>query len=42
MMNGTRNVVVKDAKGDVANISVYDVYQKNGVILVVDRVLLPA
>jgi uncharacterized surface protein with fasciclin (FAS1) repeats len=42
MMNGARNVVVKDAKGDVANISVYDVYQKNGVILVVDRVLLPA
>lgn len=42
MMNGTRNIVVKDAKGDVANISVYDVYQKNGVILVVDRVLLPA
>ena len=42
MMNGDRNIVVKDAKGDVANIAVYDVYQSNGVILVIDRVLLPA
>ncbi len=41
MMNGPRNLVVKDAKGQVANISVYDVYQSNGVILVIDKVLLP-
>lgn len=41
MMNGPRNLVVKDAKGNVANISVYDVYQSNGVILVIDKVLLP-
>ena len=40
-MNGQRNIIVKDAKGNVANISVYDVYQSNGVIHVIDRVLLP-
>ena len=32
---------VKDAKGGVANISTYDVYQSNGVIHVIDKVLLP-
>lgn len=42
MMNGDRNIVVKDGKGTVANISVYDVYQSNGVILVVDKVLMPS
>lgn len=42
MMNGDRNVVVRDAKGGVANISTYDVMQSNGVIHVVDRVLLPS
>ncbi|HKV74978.1 MAG TPA: fasciclin domain-containing protein [Gemmatimonadales bacterium] len=42
MMNGERNIVVKDGKGTVADISVYDVYQSNGVILVVDKVLMPA
>jgi uncharacterized surface protein with fasciclin (FAS1) repeats len=41
-MNGERNVVVRDAKGGVANIAVYDVIQSNGVIHVVDRVLLPS
>ena len=40
MMNGN-NVIVKDENGGVANISTYDVYQSNGVIQVVDRVLLP-
>ena len=42
VMNGDRNIIVKDAKGTQANIAVYDVYQSNGVILVVDKVLLPA
>jgi uncharacterized surface protein with fasciclin (FAS1) repeats len=42
MMNGDRNVVVRDAKGGVAAISTYDVAQSNGVIHVVDRVLLPS
>ena len=41
MMNGPRNIVVKDAQGNVANISTYDVRQSNGVIHVVDRVLMP-
>ena len=42
MMNGDRNLIVRDAKGGVANISTYDVVQSNGVIHVVDRVLLPS
>ena len=42
MLNGDRNIVVRDAKGDVADISTYDVVQSNGVIHVVDRVLLPS
>ena len=42
MLNGDRNVVVRDAKGDVANISTYDVIQSNGIIHVVDKVLLPS
>jgi uncharacterized surface protein with fasciclin (FAS1) repeats len=42
MMNGNRNIVVRDAKGAVATISTYDVYQSNGVIHVVDKVLLPS
>jgi uncharacterized surface protein with fasciclin (FAS1) repeats len=42
MMNGDRNIVVRDVKGDVANISTYDVQQSNGVIQVIDKVLLPS
>jgi uncharacterized surface protein with fasciclin (FAS1) repeats len=42
MMNGPRNIVIKDEKGGVAEISTYDVYQSNGVIQVINRVLLPA
>lgn len=41
MMNGKHNIVLKDEKGNVANISIYDVYQSNGVIHVIDRVLMP-
>ena len=41
MMNGPMNVTVKDEKGNVANISTYDVNQSNGVIHVVDKVLMP-
>jgi uncharacterized surface protein with fasciclin (FAS1) repeats len=41
MMNGEKNIVVRDAKGGVAAISTYDVLQSNGVIHVVDKVLLP-
>ena len=41
MMNGKHNLTVKDEKGGVANISTYDVYQSNGVIHVIDSVLMP-
>jgi len=41
MMNGDRNIVLKDEKGNLANISIYDVYQSNGVIQVIDSVLMP-
>jgi uncharacterized surface protein with fasciclin (FAS1) repeats len=41
MMNGDRNIVLKDEKGAVASISTYDVYQSNGVIHVIDKVVLP-
>lgn len=41
MMNGSHNIVVKDENGGMANISTYDVTQSNGVIQVIDKVLLP-
>jgi len=41
MMNGKHNILIKDEKGAVAHISTYDVYQSNGVIHVVDSVLMP-
>jgi len=40
MMQG-KNVVLKDEKGDVSTITIPNVYQSNGVIQVVDTVLLP-
>jgi uncharacterized surface protein with fasciclin (FAS1) repeats len=42
MMNGATNIVIKDENGNVASISTYDVYQSNGVIHVIDRVVLPS
>lgn len=41
MINGAHNIQVKDESGNVANISTYDVYQSNGVINVIDTVLIP-
>ncbi|WP_296255044.1 MULTISPECIES: fasciclin domain-containing protein [unclassified Pseudomonas] len=41
MMNGPHNIVIKDEKGNVADISTYDVMQSNGVIHVIDKVLMP-
>ncbi|CAN5621205.1 fasciclin domain-containing protein [soil metagenome] len=41
MMNGKKNITVMDEKGNTANISVYDVMQSNGVIQVIDKVLMP-
>ncbi|MBD1396625.1 fasciclin domain-containing protein [Pontibacter sp. JH31] len=40
-MNGDRNIVIQDESGNKANISVYDVHQSNGVIHVLDKVMLP-
>jgi uncharacterized surface protein with fasciclin (FAS1) repeats len=40
-MNGPRNIIVIDQTGKASNISTYDVRQSNGVIHVIDRVLLP-
>lgn len=41
-MNGPRNVVLVDAAGNYASISTYDVRQSNGIIHVVDKVLMPS
>ncbi|WP_343550478.1 fasciclin domain-containing protein [Pantoea sp.] len=41
MNNGPHNIQLKDGQGNVANISTYDVNQKNGVIDVIDTVLMP-
>ncbi len=42
MMNGTSNIIVADDKGDMADIAIADVNQSNGVIQVIDKVLMPA
>lgn len=41
MMNGPHNITVTDVKGGTAQITTYDVNQSNGVIQVIDKVLLP-
>lgn len=41
MMNGSRDVLLKDEKGNIANVSIYDIIQKNGVIHVIDSLVLP-
>jgi uncharacterized surface protein with fasciclin (FAS1) repeats len=41
MMNGSHNIVLKDENGGMANITTYDVNQSNGVIHVLDTVVLP-
>ena len=40
-MNGPTNVILMDEKGDTADIAIYDVYDKNGVMHVVDHMLEP-
>ncbi|HEY5048046.1 MAG TPA: fasciclin domain-containing protein [Rhizomicrobium sp.] len=40
-LNGPTNIVLMDEKGDVADIAIYDIYQSNGVIQVIDRVIAP-
>ncbi|HYV93464.1 MAG TPA: fasciclin domain-containing protein [Chitinophagales bacterium] len=41
MMNGDVSITITDEKGNTANVSTYDVFQSNGVIHVIDRVLMP-
>lgn len=41
MMNGSHNIQLKDELGNLANISIYDVFQSNGVIHVIDKVAMP-
>jgi uncharacterized surface protein with fasciclin (FAS1) repeats len=41
-MNGPTNIVVMDEKGTTADIAIYDVRDKNGIIHVVDRALEPS
>ncbi|WP_046244032.1 fasciclin domain-containing protein [Hymenobacter terrenus] len=41
MMNGPENIVLKDEKSGISTISTYDVIQSNGVIHVIDSVLMP-
>jgi uncharacterized surface protein with fasciclin (FAS1) repeats len=40
-MNGPTNIILMDEKGSVADIAIYDVYDRNGVMHVVDRMLEP-
>jgi uncharacterized surface protein with fasciclin (FAS1) repeats len=40
-MNGPKNVVLTDESGNTSTISTYDVLQSNGVIHVIDKVMLP-
>ena len=40
-MNGPHNIIVMDSGGHTADISTYDVIQSNGVIQVMDKVLMP-
>ena len=40
-MNGPTNIVILDARGNIANIAIYDVRDKNGIVHVVDRALEP-
>jgi uncharacterized surface protein with fasciclin (FAS1) repeats len=41
-MNGPTNIVIMDEKGNAADIAIYDVRDRNGIIHVVDRTLEPA
>jgi uncharacterized surface protein with fasciclin (FAS1) repeats len=41
-MNGPTNIVLIDEKGQTANIAIYDIYQANGVMQVIDKVVTPS
>ncbi|HET7085911.1 MAG TPA: fasciclin domain-containing protein [Rhizomicrobium sp.] len=40
-MNGPTNIMVMDERGNIANIAIYDVRDKNGIVHVVDHMLEP-
>ena len=40
-MNGPTNIVILDGRGNIADIAIYDVRDKNGIVHVVDRALEP-
>ena len=41
-MNGPTNIMLMDERGRTANISIYDVHNRNGVIMVVDGMSMPS
>lgn len=41
-LNGPTNILLMDENGTMADIAVYDIHQKNGVMQVIDRVLMPS
>ncbi len=41
-MNGPTNIQVMDEKGQTANIAIYDVRDRNGIVHVVDSLIAPA
>jgi uncharacterized surface protein with fasciclin (FAS1) repeats len=40
-LNGPTNIILMDENGTMADIAIYDIQQKNGVLQVIDRVLTP-
>ncbi len=42
LANGPLNLMLKDPRGDTANVILYDAKQANGVVFVTDRVMQPA
>lgn len=40
-MNGPTNIILVDETGTIADITIYDIHQSNGVLMVVDRVMTP-
>jgi uncharacterized surface protein with fasciclin (FAS1) repeats len=41
-MNGPTNITLMDERGRTANIAIYDVHNRNGVIMVVDAMSMPS
>ncbi|MEY4706730.1 MAG: hypothetical protein RJB58_453 [Pseudomonadota bacterium] len=41
-MNGPTNILIMDEKGQTANIAIYDVRDRNGIVHVVDHMIAPS